>query len=352
MPCTSPLQGYFLSPTQEYPNGKFLTSNLLNREFYGYPVSRQDFEDDEKRIGANTVEFQMGAPCRKCLSCRLDKSREWSIRGSHELKMHNNVGAFLTLTYNNESLAHHCMTLRSDSRSDCYTPGGSESESCFVPTLVREHIVRFNKTLRQHLFRKFGKKVKILYCGEYGSRFRRPHWHLIVFGEDFSFDRKVLKRTSNNDLLFTSDLLDEIWPYGFHFIGTVTPNSIGYVARYTLDKLDSSPNSHVYDDIASEIWQPGLGFGKSWIAKYWQDVYPGDRVVWTWGNKVMQTSPPAYYDRWMKEHQPEVFNEVLRKRKIFVSEKEALTLQELDAKDLILQDRTRSLIREMHKECA
>lgn len=102
-------------------------------------------------------------PCGHCPNCRKSKSNEWSLRISLESLEYSDI-AFVTLTYDNENCPKDY-------------------------SLVPSHLTSFIKRLRTNIDR-FGVSGRIRYygVGEYGDRFQRPHYHLIIFGlreEDF-----------------------------------------------------------------------------------------------------------------------------------------------------------------------
>ena len=55
--------------------------------------------------GVNSLVYPDGlvVPCGKCLSCRIAKRREWTMRLWHELPYHQS-SIFLTLTYDDDNL--------------------------------------------------------------------------------------------------------------------------------------------------------------------------------------------------------------------------------------------------------
>ena len=71
MRCSFPRKVGFL------PDGKTIT--------FSYKESSLEF-----------AHFQL--PCGKCLACRLERARQWAVRGFHEAQMHPH-SSFITLTY-------------------------------------------------------------------------------------------------------------------------------------------------------------------------------------------------------------------------------------------------------------
>lgn len=247
MPCYSPLYGY---------RGSRLTVNGKREIIFRHKV------DGFQERASRHVDY-VTLPCGGCIGCRLDRSRDWAIRCFHESSLYTR-NCFLTLTY-----------------SDVNLPvSGSVS--------VRE-IQLFMKRLRK----RFGDGIRFFHCGEYGSRLRRPHYHVLVF--NFDFEDRVLWSERNGTRLFVSKTLEDLWGKGFCTIGDVTFESAGYVARYILKKVtgDSSPMYYggLNPEYVTMSRRPGIGYG--WYKKYKNDVYPEGSVV---VNGVKYVAP-SYYDK-------------------------------------------------------
>ncbi len=92
----------------------------------------------------------LDVPCGQCISCRLKKAREWSIRIMNECSYYEK-NCFLTLTYDEEHLPSSY-------------------------SISKRELQLFLKKLRKKCkFRYFGS-------GEYGDKSMRPHYHIILFG--------------------------------------------------------------------------------------------------------------------------------------------------------------------------
>lgn len=143
-------------------------------------------------------------PCGKCEGCKIEHARQWSYRCWNEsLKYEKNC--FVTLTYNDDFLP--------DDNS-----------------LHKDHLQKFIKRLRKRIY---PDKVKYFACGEYGSK-GRPHYHLILFG--YSFDDLQFK-IENGRSFTCSNVLNQLWPFGFTSVSALTPGRCDYVARYCVKKL-------------------------------------------------------------------------------------------------------------------
>lgn len=226
----------------------------------------------------------LSLPCGRCIGCRLERSRQWAVRLMHESKMHA-VSSFLTLTYKD------------------LPPKGS---------LSVEHCQLFMKRLRARLA---PKKVRFFLCGEYGDQFGRPHYHAILFGEDFAADRVKLSE-KNGFYLYESKLLDEVWGHGGCRIGDVTFDSAAYVANYATKKVTGAKADEHYQGrkpeflLMSRGGRGGRGIGHSWFEKFASDVYPADAVIVS----GREARPPRYYDGLLEEHDPALAETIKSKR--------------------------------------
>lgn len=231
----------------------------------------------DKRKALSGVPLKL--PCGKCIGCRHDYARTWAIRCMHEKQMHE-VSSFITLTY----------------ADDCLPAGG---------TLVKRDLQLFMKRLRKYDGRD---GIRFYGCGEYGTQFLRPHYHVLLFNRDFN-DKKFVKNSGSGEPLYRSEIVDKLWPNGEHYIGAVTHQSCAYVARYVLKKAGH--------EITPEGCEPEFtvmsrrpGIGASWFAKYHNGVYDWDSVVFG-GHEAR---PPRYYDTKFEAVDP-VRLDSLRKRR-------------------------------------
>ena len=135
---------------------------------------------------------QLTLPCGQCQDCRLSKRREWAVRIVHEASLYEK-NCFLTLTYDEDHLPKD----------------GS---------LHKIHFQRFIRRWRK-AWKLKPRELRYFHCGEYGDENRRPHYHAIIFGHDFSEDREFLKN-SGDGKLYVSPRLQKLWDYGFHANGS------------------------------------------------------------------------------------------------------------------------------------
>lgn len=213
-------------------------------------------------------------PCGKCVGCRLDRSRAWSIRAMHEASLYD-ASRFVTLTYDDAHLRSWSLEYRD--------------------------IQLFLKRLRKH---KRGVSagpngafpIRYFVSGEYGAVNRRPHFHALLF--NCAFDDETLLYNGTR----RSSEAERLWSQGHVVIGDVTPRSAAYCAGYTLSKVSDRES---YDDVVDvgtgevlsrrvEFCQMSRnpGIGAWWYKRYGGDLFPHDFAVSHDGRKW---KVPRYY---------------------------------------------------------
>lgn len=240
------------------------------------------------------IDLPANVPCGQCIGCRIDKMTDWSIRITHEAQFHKH-NAFLTLTYNDESLPR----------------GGSLSKKD-----VNLFLKRYRKSIEP-------QKIRYYLCGEYGPKTKRAHYHMIIFGHDFADKIFYKKSKKSNYKLYRSETLQKLWGLGNCEIGSVTPSSAGYCAGYLIDKVTGKRAQKHYEFVNLETGeihdrQPEFasmsshdGIGKQWFERFSSDVYPSDFTVQSGGKKH---KPPRYYDRLHKEGSLDAYTLLKSKR--------------------------------------
>jgi hypothetical protein len=98
-------------------------------------------------------------------------------------------------------------------------------------TLNKRDIQLFLKKLRKKInyestkIGKVPKTIKYFICGEYGEHTNRPHYHGIIFNIPAYMDGQKT--------------LLQCWDNGFIMLGTVTPQSISYSAKYCINEISN-----------------------------------------------------------------------------------------------------------------
>lgn len=172
----------------------------------------------------------------------------------------------------------------------------------------------------KRLRKKYGHLgVRYYMAGEYGGEYGRPHYHAILFGIDWE-DKTFLKTTPSGEKIYTSANLAGLWPWGYSSTAEVTFESAAYVARYCMAKItgDAAEEHYKrYDHLGEYQLPPEYnrmslkpGIGKTWLEKYQQDVYNYDYVI----VNGKETRPPKYYDKLLKEKDPDRLEELVHER--------------------------------------
>lgn len=262
-------------------------------------------------------------PCQQCVGCRLERSRQWAVRCMHEASLYKR-NCFITLTYD-----------------DTHIPSDG--------SLRYRDFQLFMKRLRKEV-----PGVRFYMCGEYGDKFRRPHYHACLFNCDFDDKRPI--RLLGKSRLYRSERLSSLWPFGYASIGEVNFHSAAYVARYCMKKVTGKEADEHYavvnlssGEISKRVpefnrmsLRPGIGAG--WFAKFKSDVFPkGLTVV-----NGVQTRCPKYYDKLMDREDSDVSAVVAYEREKFAQARSAdSTDRRLLDRAVVTSARIRSLKRNL-----
>lgn len=242
----------------------------------------------------------------------------------------------------------------------CVHEAQLHDENTYVTLTLDDHNVNQANSLDYSLFQKFmrrlrkktGKKIRYYMAGEYGEKFERPHFHAILFGIDFN-DKIFKRKNHNGDPLFTSATLDHLWRHGECTIGAVTFQSAAYVARYVMKKItgDLATTHYTWIDEHGEMHnrspefnqmsrRPGIG--QRWYQRFKSDVFPADHVI----TNGFPAKTPRYYDKLLKREQPELLEQLKKKRKERANKSwQDNTPRRLAAKEIVAEAKLRKLKR-------
>lgn len=174
----------------------------------------------------------ISVPCGKCPSCLKSKKRSLAHR-LYETSKEACTSYFVTFTYATENLVFDKET--------------------WYPVLLKRDMQLFFKRLRiayPHA------KIKYFCVSEYGDKGLRPHYHAIIFGLPI-FDNPFFNGKRYFYPLVKSEL-DKIWQLGFTDVGSFSPASCYYVAKYTY-KGFLDPESHPFAEDYWHLSSKGLG---------------------------------------------------------------------------------------------
>lgn len=269
----------------------------------------QAFYGDRLASGKRAIVFSsaqaqscldLKLPCGSCVGCRLERARQWAMRCVDEASLYPE-NSFITLTFNPAVLAKR----------------GSH--------LDRRDFQLFMKRLRKSMP---GKMIRYFHCGEYGSKFYRPHYHGLLFNIGFS-DRVYFKTTAAGEKIYRSPFLESVWTDGFSSVGDLTFGSAAYVARYHLKKVGNIvEDNHFVNPRTGEMLAPEYhtmsrgsrarstgGLGRAWFDKFSSDVFPRDsRVI-----KGVDTKPCKFYDSLYEVDDPQGFSSMKLNRMVNAS---------------------------------
>lgn len=165
------------------------------------------------------------------MACRINRKRQWAGRILLESFSHP-YSYFVTLTYDPEHPEWDALQMTK--------PG--------VYSVSKDHLSRFMKRLRRYT----GEKFRFFACGEYGERYGRPHYHLIIYS---SIEPVRMEQEVNKAWTLKKKLI------GYVTVSELNPERAQYVAQYTTKKLTSA---QLYldgrlNEFAIMSKKPGLG---------------------------------------------------------------------------------------------
>lgn len=176
----------------------------------------------------------LAVPCGRCAACLKDRRIQWISRMRLE-QFVSPCSTFLTLTYDNA----HCPS-----------------------RLEKSDVQKFLKRLRM-ASRDYGIppfSVRYFFCGEYGSRTYRPHYHAVLFGVDMMASDwlpRCVGTTLGRRPRYCSGIVERLWPFGFNVVGSCSSASIRYVSKY-VSKQYADPERRLK---CFTMYSQGLGRG-------------------------------------------------------------------------------------------
>lgn len=290
-----------------------------------------------RRFGPLTLKQKLAAgeravelPCGRCVLCKTDKAQDWATRCQHEANQHRHPdgttnGSFVTLTFSDDGLAVRELEV------------GARAE-----TLRKADLSGFLKRLRANRHRRAVKRgensaepIKFFGVGEYGEQYLRPHYHVLLFGEDFSEER-VRCEDENGNTYFQSPILAGLWQYGLTDIRPITTETTNYVCRYVQKKLnnqalqaacervreDTGEVFTVEPEFALMSRRPGIG--ASWFDEYSGDVYPAGYVRIAGKKRRV----PRFYKERLRAQDPAAYEEAAAKARAIAAKNVKETTKE------------------------
>lgn len=262
---------------------------MCTREITAYhnpSGGRPIFGHEGVKLGLNELKL----PCGKCPECQKDYYTQWATRGSRELAQWDS-SVFITLTYD-----------------DAHLPEDQSLKKSDIQKFIKKLKKRFNSTK--------DNPIRQTYCGEYGEKTLRPHYHAVLFNCDFP-DKKFHYTSDQGHTVFTSELLTELWGKGHTEFGYALPASIAYLYKYILKKKSRKEKEQPLvierDGITYEVEHefiessrnPGIGASLRGSQSLLKGYLSVDGV---------RTKLPKYYLEWLKENDTNSYEIIKDKR--------------------------------------
>jgi len=235
-------------------------------------------------IKLKDIDFRV--PCGKCLPCQKKRRSEWSLRLEHEY-MFSDSAFFLTLTYDDYNI-----------------PRTKEN----YQTLNKKHIQNYIKRIRNdhvkyvsNIFKIPNKEVKnvskpIRYyaVGEYGTKTRRPHYHMLLFNYDISNLAPLTNQWKNTKSGYKKGFVD---------VGTVTSASINYVTKYMFKQFNRKTDKRI-PPFSLMSKKPIIGH--AYLENYGQHHIQNETLEVRDQNGNLRRLPKAYLKRLFTDKQDRI----------------------------------------------
>lgn len=260
--------------------------------------------------------FQVG--CGKCEVCRVEKSKQWTVKGYCESKMWKNA-TFLTLTYNNENLPEdrklcraHMQGFWKKLRYHLYK--NTKKAAKIDLTIERSNLQELEQNKLEEMFgrRKNKKPIRMINCGEYGPKTKRPHYHAVVWNFKPA-DMRRFSKDRRGYWLYTSAKINKIWGKGYVIIGNAETDTVAYVARYCTKKFNRTEEEQQRMKQKKQtefIGASSLGFiGYYYWAKYKDKIKQAMGIFMKNKDHVMLAKIPNAMEKKWKEENPDEYDD-------------------------------------------
>ena len=190
---------------------------MCEKPFMKNPVCKRKPVTYEERLACTPV------PCGQCFPCRVNKSREMSVRIMLEAAA-SEASCFVTLTYNEDFLP------KGDKKN------GERVGMC---SLDKKELQKFIKRLRKRV-----EPIKLRYfaTGEYGDCGTRPHFHLMIFGIGRESENVIKKCWSFKEKIKKKNYY---FPLGDVDVGDVTNYSARYITNYAMKNFKNMDDDFI-----------------------------------------------------------------------------------------------------------
>lgn len=273
-------------------------------------IPSSKIENYLKKTSFQSISKIQEIPCRNCIGCRLDYSREWANRGYLESKCHLQ-NWFVTLTYDENNM------VKKDHFED--KNGITWYDEEWNGTLQGKDFTAFMKELRQIMKREYNEDgIRFMGCGEYGEENQRPHYHLILFGLNLPADTFFEPRIINKETYYRNKIIERAWNKGISNISEASWNNIAYTARYITKKINGKLSDEYYNSKGQdkEFMRSSRmgGIGKPYYDLHKDKIYENDEIIITNKTGTISCRPPKYFDYLYEKENPKRMKEIKIKR--------------------------------------
>lgn len=210
--------------------------------------------------------------CGKCQGCLARARSDWATRIYHESTCWDR-NAFLTLTYDDDHLPEDGKIRKDD-----------------IQWFIRKLRKESNRPIRYYA------------CGEYGEKTGRPHYHAIIFNEDFLNSRH---QYAINDSMYGNSELQRTWGHGQVTVAQFNLARAKYTAGYVTKKINDT------DTFALMSRRPPIG--REWLKRNHDNIRRNKTIV----IDGQEHPIPRAYMNWMRgveefDHIKEVMREKVK----------------------------------------
>lgn len=252
----------------------------------------------------------ISVPCGKCVACQIRKRKEWTTRLSNEAEFHGDNCCFITLTYNDDNIPVTCLKPVRGDRPKMVDRGAGELP---LFTLLPSDVQKFIKRLRRHLEylpkrskNRIGRDhletpIRYYAVGEYGGKFGRPHYHLMIFG--WRPSDMVVYSSRDGHLIYRSAQIEKLWKFGFSTVEPVQGGVAKYCSRYVTKKFDrlySEDKDPFAESVFPEFYLQSVrngGIGALFFDKHYETILSRGYSLIRNGGNYIKASIPTYYWR-------------------------------------------------------
>ena len=291
--------------------------NSLGDQIKRYPNGEVNYEWYEKQneiIKERGFEYQQ-VPCGKCIGCKESYRKEWATRLVLESQRWKD-NYFVTLTYDDEHLPWDDTFINQET-GEIY-----EDDGTWNGYLVPDHMTKFLKRLRRNLeYDQNFQGVRYFYCGEYGTTYKRPHYHIILFNCPLDTKDFKVRRidAESGKILWNSAKLEKLWGMGFVTIEEFDYNAAAYVAGYVQKKAYSCRDTENYakrgqtPEFVRMSRKEGIG---KYYYEHHPEMYQNDEIIIKGSKqKIIPAKIPRYFDKQRELVNPEQMEKLKLHRK-------------------------------------